>query len=278
VIFAVRGRIRALPPDDVILVGGYDNIALCGGRRVVYVEHGAGQTYSRLRSRSRPHYPGGPHPPNVIGYICPNRHVAALWDRPTVVVGCPALEGLQRNPMAVVFTFHWDAPTVCPEARSARPHYLDHLHEMVQWVRDTGLGGLHPLGHWHPRDRQAETLWRRLGVECEPDPDRALERARLVVADNTSFAYEAALLGIANVALNAPWYRRDVEHGLRFWKHPPGIMVDDADELMSRPVHYYALDKQNHKLRRAAARRAYGLPLGGGGAKAGAEFIEQLVS
>ena len=271
-----RGRTGDLPADDIILVGGFGNIASARGRRVVYVEHGAGQTYSDLRPKVRGNYPGGIHTPNVIGYISPNPHVADLWDRPSVVVGCPAVDdlhvGLVNN---VVITFHWDAVLVSPEARSAHPHYLEHLHEIIQWVRESTW--LKPLGHWHPRDIKARVWWEHLGVETEADPDRALEGAALVIADNTSFGYEAALLGIPNIALNAPWYRRDVDHGLRFWDHPPGLMVDDADQLMSRPVEAWIDDPVNRTIRDAAARRAYGLPHGGGGAVVGAKFISDLV-
>jgi hypothetical protein len=275
-------RVGRFPPDDVFIVGGFGSIAACGDRAVVYVEHGAGQSYLGARSRHRESYPGGEHPPNVIAYVCPNERVARAWHgRPAIAVGCPALDGIESRALgadAVVFTFHWDAPLVCPEARSARPHYLAHLHEMVSWVRDTTKGRAYPLGHWHPRDRWAEGIWRNLRVPTEPDPDRALEQAALVIACNTSFAYEAAALGIPTVALNAPWYRRDVHHGLRFWDHPPGLMVDDADELMALPVDDWINDPLNRTVGHAAARRAYSMPVGSGGAALAAQFIVEVAT
>ena len=274
-------RVRRFPPDDVFMVGGFGSVAACGDRRVIYVEHGAGQSYLGAHSRHRESYPGGQHPPNVVGYICPNDRVAESWGRPAIAVGCPALDEIEAKAMgadAVVFTFHWDAPLVCQEARSARPHYLAHLHQMVAWVRETSRGRAYPLGHWHPRDRWAEGIWRNLRVLTEPDPDRALEQAALVIADNTSLLYEAAALGIPTVVLNAPWYRRDVEHGLRFWSHVPGLMVDDAYELIRRPVDDWIEDDEGRALGERAARYAYALPPGAGGGAVAAAFICEVVT
>ena len=167
-------RVKRFPPDDVFMVGGYGSVAACGDRRVVYVEHGAGQSYQGARSRHAESYPGGTHPPNVVAYICPNERVARSWHgRPAIAVGCPALDDVEPGALgadAVVFTFHWDAPLVCPEARSARPHYMEHLHEMVRWVRDTTKGRAYPLGHWHPRDPWAEGIWRNLRVPGRTRP------------------------------------------------------------------------------------------------------------
>lgn len=274
-----HARIARIGRDDVFLIAGMADLHLCAERRVIYVEHGAGQTYSRIKDRWSAYYPGGHHSENVIGYICPNEVVAQSWaPRPSVVVGCPALDRIEGGlGSAVVFTFHWDAWQVAPEARSAREHYLEHLHMMKVWAEDTSPGVMSPLGHAHPRDKWAEGIWESIGVPFEPDPDVALRKASLVVADNTSFAYEAALLGIPNVALNAPWYRRDVHHGLRFWDHPPGLMVDDGYELISTSVEWWMGSVANAMARQAAAQRAYGAPHRGGGAKLASEFIIGLV-
>ena len=45
--------------------------------------------------------------------------------------------------------------------------------------------------------------------------------------------FEAASVGIPVVAMNAPAYRRDVHHGLRFWDAVPGPQVDDTDQLLA---------------------------------------------
>ena len=275
--FEVPFPVRRIPEEDVFLVAAYGNVINAGGRRVIYVEHGAGQSYKGTKRRISQSYPGGPHEENVIGYISPNQIVADSWGRPAVAAGCPALDrvGPQRGGHVVV-TFHWDAPTVCPEARSARPHYIDHLHHLQGWLQ-TAQYHRPMIGHAHPRDRWAKGIWEKLGVPFEPDPDEALRRASLVIADNTSFAYEATNLDISNISLNAPWYRRDVEHGLRFWSHPPGIMVDDIWDLMSRDVDEYLYGDENMALRKAAAKRAYSHKPKTGGTKAAVEFIVGLV-
>jgi hypothetical protein len=275
----VHPRVERFARDDVFLVAAAGSIAACKDRRVIYVEHGAGQSY--VGGRHAASYPGGDHPANVIGYVCPSEQVALSWrGRPAVAVGCPALDPLATagRGEAVVFTFHWDAPLVCPEARSARSHYLDHLHEMVTWARETGRSRGDVIGTWHPRDRMAAGIWRSLRVPAEPDPDRVLRQAALVIADNTSLTYEAAALGIPTIALNAPWYRRDVDHGLRFWSHVPGLQVDDAYELIARPALEWITDERTPLLGKRAARRAYALPPNSGGAAIAAGFITDLIS
>jgi hypothetical protein len=277
VLDGTQPRTQRIDRDDVFLIGGYSDLATAGGRRTIYIEHGAGQTYNGTRRHHRAHYPGGEHPDNVIGYICPNEIVAESWGRPAIAVGCPALASVgSRRGGWIVVTFHFDAPFVSPEARSARPHYLDDLHHIVTWVREECWSNK-VLGHAHPRDHRAAGIWKMLDVPFEPDPDEALRKADLVLADNTSFAYEAAALGIPNVALNAPWYRREVEHGLRFWEHPPGLMVDDAWGLMKHEVTDWIDNEENHAIRKRAVKRAYGETAFAGGARRAAKFIVDLV-
>lgn len=263
-----------------MLVGGFYDIERVPENPIVYVEHGAGQSYpGDDATNGHPAYHGSDHPENVIGYISPSEQVAARWGRPAFAAGCPALDGHdpQRkirfaSRKVAAITFHWDPQWLCPEARSAKPWYLDQLHSMVGHLLGSGF---EVIGHWHPRDPFGRQVWINLDVEPVEDPDDVLERAHLLVADNTSLLYEAAALGIPSIVLNAPWYRQDVEHGLRFWDHVPGHQINDVGEFMAFHPNYYASKEKPYVVARSAARYAYALPVGQAGEQA-ARWIEKL--
>jgi len=277
-----KATTKRLPPEDVVMVGGFYDIDRVP-QRVVYVEHGAGQSYGGdQRAARHPAYHGSVHDPRVIGYISPSQSVADSWGRPAFAAGCPALDEIQRpepdrfrrlNKVAAI-TFHWDARKVCPEARSARPHYIDDLHSMVAVLHQQGF---EVLGHWHPRDIAGPKIWRFLGVEQVKEPDEVLARAGLLIADNTSLMYEAAQLDIPVAALNAPWYRPDVEHGLRFWSHVPGIQINDIEQFALFSFESYLHHDYSKSVRADCAKYAYALPVGGAG-EAAALWLTKLVS
>jgi hypothetical protein len=276
IIDARRAKLWKIPKDDVVLIAGAIDIDYEYGTRQIYVEHGAGQSYIDAPPKSQPYYHGGTHPSNVIGYVCPSHRVAKRWDRPTVVVGCPALDkhwasGMNRIPgrRTIAMTFHWDGVRICPEAGTALDHYIDDLPMIVQWAHDRNHNF---IAHAHPRDKMAPGMWGRLGVEFVPDVDDVLSRASILIADNSSVLYEAAALGIRTIVLNAPWYRKDVHHGLRFWDAVPGPQVENADELVRMsPLSSDGFDRA----RREAAAVAYSRPAGANGAKLAADWIVQ---
>jgi len=114
------------------------------------------------------------------------------------------------------------------------------------------------LGHGHPRlwSRIARR-WQSLGVEPVRELAEVLERADVLVADNTSAMFEFASLGRPVVVLNAPWYRRDVEHGLRFWSHVPGVQVDHRGLLVPAVDEALRNPDATAAQRAAATRAAY---------------------
>lgn len=232
-------------PGPLLVASHGDAVSACAqGRDLIYVEHGAGQTYegdpgavgvagwsgSRDRAMDR-----------VLLFICPNETVAQRWrsiyDVPAIAVGCPKMDAwlgddsvhtVNTRP-SVAVTFHWDCGVV-PEAMTAWPEYNVALAELATWAETNGV---HLLGHGHPRIwPRLRRRWQALDVDPVARLGDVFAGADVLVADNTSAMYEFASLGRPVVALNASWYRRDVEHGLRFWSHVPGIQVNDPGELV----------------------------------------------
>lgn len=279
-ITARGANTKGLPPDDVVMVAGFYDIAPVP-QRIVYVEHGAGQAYAGDPvAAGHPCYHGSVHAERVIGYVSPSQRVADSWGRPAFAAGCPALDDIPQRQIrhalnrVAAFTFHFDARGACvaPEARSAREHYIDMLHNMVDSLRSSGY---EVIGTWHPRDPMGEGIWRYLQVEPVADPDEVLARAHLLVADNTSLMYEAAHLGIPVAVLNAPWYREDVHHGLRFWDHLPGKPVNSPEEFVSVNWRSHTNELAVYAIARSAADYAYACRPGRAG-EAAARWVEKL--
>jgi hypothetical protein len=210
-------------------------------QRIIYVEHGAGQAYpGDPASSTSGSYSGGPGHERVVLFIAPGEHVADRWrdaypDTPTAVVGCPRLDHhhqirrLRAERPRVAVSFHWPCPLI-PETQWALPHHRRALEPLTAALRgvDATL-----VGHGHPRAwRALSAVWGRLGVPAEPDAGVVLATADLLIADNTSLLPEAASCGIPLLWLNAPWWRRNVHHGGRFWEWPRGqYQADDPDDL-----------------------------------------------
>lgn len=215
---------RSSPKTPATLVASYADERACKGQ-VALLEHGAGQTYG-------PNNPDAlPTRLNVTLYLAPNKRVAdrmavVLPAARRVVVGSPRLEHLAsqpRDPQLVVLAWHWSQWTTA-EARTAWGHYKDHL-------RDWRAAIPNLVGHGHPRIlRSIAQEYVRAGIPIVDWANDALRNARVVVADNTSLIWEACALDVPVVLLDAPWYRRDVEHGLRFWEwaHVGPRIIDPA--------------------------------------------------
>lgn len=290
-----RALDRTRDQGALTLVASALDGAQLGDTPLVYVEHGAGQTYTGTRSGS---YAGGPGHGGVRLFVAPNRHVAGRWSDaypgvPVAVVGCPKLDrwhleqqdqhhddqedcddhagGHDRDgtrPLRVAVTFHWDCG-LCPETRSAWRHYdraLPRLCRDHRWE---------VWGHGHPRLWPTiRQRWTQLGVRLVPQLGDVLDGADLLVADNTSALYEFASTGRPVVCVNQPGYRRDVEHGLRFWSHPPGVQCDEPGDLADL-IAFAATDPPGvQAIRTAAVARAYDAVDGYATARAVAAILE----
>lgn len=235
---------RTPPEGALVMVASWtDTQALSTGRRrIIHIEHGAGQTYDGdERTRGKAGYPGGDGYDRVVLFVCPSETVAAKWKArypgaAAVAAGCPALDDYHRTPITpetarIALTFHWRSGH-SPEAGTAWEVYSRAISEqLITLALDEGWA---LLGTEHPRwDGQLLTDWKMMGV---PTAGRegvsgwadVMDRASLLVADNTSMLPEFASLGRPVLFLNSPEYRRDVDHGGRFWEWPKGQVSCDS--------------------------------------------------
>jgi CDP-Glycerol:Poly(glycerophosphate) glycerophosphotransferase len=199
------------------------------GRPVAVTEHGYGQSYGNGNAS----YPGGKGLGAVSMFLAPNEYAASRWrseyPRARVeVVGCPKLDALPpRDPgpgPVIAVSFHWDCH-VAPESRSGWSHFKSALPLLA--------GRFTVLGHGHPRIiGKIAPIYRALGIEVIEDFREVCRRADLYVCDNSSTLYEFASTGRPVLVLNAPWYRRTANHGLRFWEAATvGVQCNDPVDL-----------------------------------------------
>lgn len=275
------GDAQAHPGPVLVASYGDAHAATTRGRELVYVEHGAGQTYGGdPAGASAAGLAGGGKLERVRLFICPNETVADRWrtryQAPAVAVGCPkmdwwlqgdnrredfagnvtpgGLQGAGAPPKTVAVTFHWDSGLV-PETQGAWPAYDHVLPELAAWCE---ANGVRLLGHGHPRIwPRIARRWEALGVDPVRQLGDVFAGADVLVADNTSAMYEFASLDRPVIAVNAPWFRRDVEHGLRFWSHVPGLQVDDPANLIASIDAHLRDRTQGEAFRRRAVAAAY---------------------
>lgn len=220
------------PGTGPVVVASSIDLWRCRGRRVIFVEHGAGQTYSN----NHPAYSGGRDRGDVVLFICPSvkvswRNFTAYPKVQSVAVGCPKMDRWHIDPKpggdAIGIAFHWFTGGVAPEARSAFGHYQEALGALQAAFPGRVLGTGHPriVG-------RLRRSYEAAGIPLVPT-EEVFERCGVLVTDNSSVGWEFASLDRPVVWLNAPWYRRGVEHGLRFWQYADtGLQVDEPRELV----------------------------------------------
>jgi hypothetical protein len=248
---------------------------------MIYVEHGAGQAYAGdEKTALQPGYSasGGKRHIGVIGFISPSETVARRWTTaPAIAVGCPKIDKWRgHTPMfgnGVCFAFHWPCP-ISPETRSAVAHYQDHLPEIVDRFTQQGFV---VYGHAHPKwNGQIDEMLTDAGMTVAAYEETVFALANILIMDNSSLMYEWASLDRPVIALNAPWYRRDVNHGLRFWDYVPGIAIDEPEELLALDLGEFVRSDPGESARRRAANHAYAFDDGSSAQRAADFIVRQL--
>lgn len=233
-----EGKTAPIRRDALAVVASrYDYFHLREGTPCVYTAHGNGQSFVTGEHNG---YAGGTGLDHVVQFLAVNEHNAGAWrrtypDRRIDVVGCPKLDQLpERRPRerpTVCVSFHWDTRSSgnrISETWTAWPYYRKAVEALVKHRRRT----FDVIGHGHPRMVGGLQRWfDKLGIEWVSDFNDVLARADLYVNDCSSTLYEAATV-MPVVVLNIPQYRREVEHGLRFWEYADvGLQVDRPEQL-----------------------------------------------
>lgn len=242
--------------DDPVLVCAYGdmNRASRAGRILINMEHGTGHTFGT------PAYPDGRGKRDEIDFfLAPNdytaRKIRSIRMKPVRVVGTPKMDRLlkisQENPNdgTVCIAFHWgNKKTKPPEAGSALEHYRAVLPILKRQYRLIAHG--HPLAEDEHRSMFAD-----IGIEYIESFEDVCRRATVYVNDLSSTLYEFMALGKPVILLNAPWFRKDVHHGIRFWDYSDiGLSVENPkdifqalDKTLARP---HLLEDEREKARR----------------------------
>lgn len=219
---------------DVVVAASWPDVR--GSRRhskKVLFEHGIGQTYHQ--TTLNPHYAGGLGRDSVDLFLAPNERVLQLNKEATpnsehALVGTPKMDTwflLNLDALgSTAVSFHWRC-RVCEESYTGFDHFKSGVLELAKG--DPSL-----MGHSHPTMWQEARDWyEKNGIRAVRLFAQVLFAADVYCCDNSSTLYEFAALDRPVVVLNPPHYRREVEHGLRFWEYADvGIQCGDPKDLV----------------------------------------------
>lgn len=243
--------IEPTQPSDLsrpVLVASYGDqkrVRTMGRKRIARMEHGAGQSYhADARFGGNASYAGGRDCHDVSLFLVPNLYSGEVWHKAypnadVALVGCPKLDYLSSKdptePQTVAVSFHFDI-NVIPETRSAFPHYRTALPELAKRYK--------VIAHAHPKGMQfVARHYARMGLEVVTDFAEVCRRADLYAVDNSSTLFEFASTGRPVVVLNDPGFRKDVNHGGRFWNWADvGIQCDSAVSMVDVVEQAFATD------------------------------------
>jgi hypothetical protein len=226
-----------------VLVAGYGDMMAAHRqnehKRILMMEHGTGHSFGTAA------YPNGPGKRDWVSmFLPPNQYtlhkIKAVRNTRCEVIGTPKLDRVVRelnpygyiqnhhelNPIIAV-GFHWGSKNNRPpESGTAFDHYKDILPELSNQYRLLGYG--HPLA-----DEKYRQFFLEHNIEYASNLWEVFQRAAVCVNDLSSAMYEFLVTGKPVIVLNAPWFRRDVQHGIRFWDYSDiGINVEQSSELV----------------------------------------------
>jgi len=212
---------------------------------VILLNHGIGQSYFNSSGEIDRQYAGGKGRGHVKMFLHPNsvssnKDKARYPNIPNEVVGSPRMdkyhsikeilkEEKQKNEKPIIaLSFHHSAKSI-PETKSAFEHYTNLLRLLAKRVDQYKI-----IGHGHPKTISTLSKeYKKYGIPIVEDFEEVLNRADLYICDNSTTLYDFASMDMPVIVLNAPWYRRDIEHGIRFWQYSNvGIQCEKDIEVI----------------------------------------------
>jgi hypothetical protein len=263
--FYVRKRVeekRAKSSGIPYVVGEPTNSELClvasiGDYRattkdVVFMEHGIGHQYSNNNAG----YAGGAGKDRAIlflnqHHITDERNLKTYPNVPHAIIGTPKMDKVQRTGWTVhkrkpvvCMSFHWDCK-VSPETRSSYPFYKKMIPILYKLKKDFDF-----VLHAHPKNGfQDEVKHDFPEITFIDKFEDVMKIADVYVIDNSSTMYEFLVTGKPIVVLNCPYYRFDVNHGIRFWDYIGGMQVNRTKDLIPTILDTIAFPTQLQDLR-----------------------------
>ena len=228
-----------------VVVASWGDMMSAGRQHIARLEHGIGQSFA---GSDHPSYAGGRGAGGVGLFLVPNEHAASRWraayPRARVdVVGCPKLPLPAREPgpgPVVALSFHWGTSTrtggAILESHGSFREYANVLGRVA--------AAFSVIGHGHPKAlHDLAREYRRVGITVVEDFEDVCRQADIYVCDTNSTIYEFASTGRPVVVVNGRHFRRDVNHGLRFWEastvgvncNHPRELVDRISEALADP-------------------------------------------
>ena len=258
----------ALRNNEPMIVAGYSDLVKMSKRPIVFVEHGAGQTYVREDGSIHGGYSGGRNRNKVGLFICPNNEVAkrnldAYPSSSVAVVGSPRLDDLFLNRRVkkgfktptIGVSFHWDCQ-IAPESGSAFGEFSDQMKDFLHYSR---VCGYDVVGHGHPKAwNYLFPYWLDQKVDVVKEWDQVVKRIDVLFIDNSSIIFEAAALDIPVVLMESAKWRKGVSHGLRFWDYADVGPVVRPNESLAEGL-AKAFDPIYAERRREVARSVYAI-------------------
>lgn len=209
-------------------------------KRILMMEHGTGHTFGTVA------YPNGPGKRDHVSlFLSPNQYtvdkIHTVRSTPCEIIGTPKLDKIvaevnpshqlrrycaRENP-TIAIGFHWGThKNRPPESGSAFEHYKDYIPALKDYYKLLAYG--HPL-----YEAEYKPFYESNGIEYTSDFFEVMRRADVCVNDLSSALYEFLVTGKPVIVLNAPWFRREIHHGIRFWDYSNvGINVEDPFELV----------------------------------------------